>query len=250
MSSLVSLHFAALLIPAIDAGEAITVLGGVHVGCFELFAREHIRSIRDLKDKKVGIQGAGAQQHAFVAAMAAYVGLNPVKDIDWIISPTPPPMELFVEGKIDAFLGFPPEPQELRAKQIGRVIFDTAVDRPWSQYFCCMLAGNREFIRRHPVATKRAMRAILKATDLCGSDPGSAARLLVDGGFTPRYDYAVQTLKDVRYDVWREYDAEDAIRFYALRMREAGFIKLTPQKIIAEHTDWRFLDALKRELKA
>jgi len=57
-------------------------------------------------------------------------------------------------------------------------------------------------------------------------------------------------LKDVRYDVWREYDAEDAVRFYALRMREAGFIKSTPQKIIAESTDWRFLDELKRELKA
>jgi NitT/TauT family transport system substrate-binding protein len=71
-----SLHFAALLIPAIDAGEAITVLAGVHPGCFELFAHEHIRSIRDLKGKKVGIQGAGVQQHVFLAAMAAYVGLD------------------------------------------------------------------------------------------------------------------------------------------------------------------------------
>ena len=243
-----SLHFAASIIPAIDAGEAITVLAGVHVGCFELFANEQVHSIRDLKGKKVGIQGLGTQQHAFLTAMAAYVGLDPLKDIDWVMNPTA--AELFVEGKIDAFLGFPPEPQELRAKQIGRVIFDTAVDRPWSQYFCCMLAGNREFIRRHPVATKRAMRAILKATDLCASEPARAARLLVDGGFTPSYDYALQTLKDVPYDRWREYDAEDTIRFYALRMRDAGFIKSTPQKIITENTDWRFLDELKRDLKA
>jgi NitT/TauT family transport system substrate-binding protein len=82
-----------------------------------------------------------------------------------------------------------------------------------------MLAGNREFVRRHPVATKRAMRAILKATDLCASEPARAARLLVDGGFTPSYDYALQTLKDVPYDRWREYDPEDAVRFYALRLR-------------------------------
>ena len=112
-----------------------------------------------------------------------------------------------------------------------------------------MLAGNREFVRRHPVATKRAMRAILKAADLCASDPARAARLLVDGGFTPRYDYALQTLKDLPYDRWREYDPEDTIRFYTLPMRDAGFIKSTPQKIIAESTDWRFLDELKRELK-
>jgi hypothetical protein len=76
--------------------------------------------------------------------------------------------------KIDAFLGFPPEPQELRAQRIGHVLVNTATDRPWSQYFCCMLAG----------------------------------------------------------------------------IAEMGLVKSTPQKIIADGTDWRFLNELKRELKA
>jgi NitT/TauT family transport system substrate-binding protein len=75
------------------------------------------------------------------------------------------------------------------------------------------------------------------------------ARQIVDGGFTPRYDYAVQTFNEVPYDKWREWDAEDTIRFYALRMREAGFIRSNPQKIITEGTDWRFLNELRRELK-
>jgi len=159
-------------------------------------------------------------------------------------------MKLFAEGKIDAFLGFPPEPQELRAKQIGHVIVNSSVDRPWSQYFCCMLAGNREFVRKYPVATKAVLRAILKATDLCVSDPAGASRRIVAGGFTPNYDYALQTLNEVPYDKWREFDAEDTIRFYALRLHEIGMIKSSPQKIIAEGTDWRFFNELKRELKA
>jgi len=196
------------------------------------------------------VPGFGTGPDLLLTLMAAEVGLDPKRDLRWIADPAEKPKDLFIDGKIDAFLGFPPEPQELRAKQIGRVIFDTAVDRPWSQYFCCMLAGNREFVRRHPVATKRAMRAILKATDLCASEPARAARLLVDGGFTPRYEYALETLRDVPYDRWREYDPEDTIRFYTLRMRDAGFIKSTPQKIIADGTDWGFLDELKRELKA
>jgi len=94
------------------------------------------------------------------------------------------------------------------------------------------------------------LRAILKATDLCASDPTSAARRLVDGGFTARYDYALQTLRDVPYDKWREYDAEDTVRYYALRLHELGFVKSSPQKIIADGTDWRFLNEVKRELKA
>jgi len=94
------------------------------------------------------------------------------------------------------------------------------------------------------------LRAVLKAADLCAADPARTARRLVDGGFASRYDYALQTLRDVAYDRWREYDAEDTIRFYALRLHETGFIKSSPQKIIAEGTNWRFLDELKRELKA
>jgi NitT/TauT family transport system substrate-binding protein len=235
-----------------DAGAPITVIAGVHVGCFALFGREGIRSIADLRGRTVGVQGLGSSPHVFLAAMAAHVGLDPINDIRWIVStdPSVKPMKLFAEGKIDAFLGFPPEPQELRARNIGHVIVNSSVDRPWSEYFCCMLAGNREFVRQHPVATKRVLRAILKATDLCVTDPALVARRIVAGGFDPSYDYALQTLKEVPYDKWREFDAEDTIRFYALRLHEIGMIKSNPQKIIAEGTDWRFFNELKRELKA
>ena len=113
-----------------------------------------------------------------------------------------------------------------------------------------MLGGNREFIYKHPLATKRVLRAVLKAADLCATEPARAARQIVDGGFTSRYDYALQALSELPYDKWREYDPEDTIRYYALRLHEVGFIKATPQKIIADGTDWRFLNDLKRELKA
>jgi NitT/TauT family transport system substrate-binding protein len=230
-----------------DAGAPIVVLAGVHVGCYELFAKEGIRSITELKGKSVGLQKASP---ALLTLMAAHVGLDPAKDIRWVTGPSIAPLDLFAEGKIDAFLGFPPEPQELRAHHAGHVILSTAVDRPWSQYFCCMLAGNREYVQKYPIATKRMLRAVLKAADFCVTDPPGVARQLVDGGFTPRYDYAFQTLSEVPYDRWRDYNAEDTLRFYALRLREAGMIKSSPQKIIAENTDWRFLDELKRELKA
>jgi NitT/TauT family transport system substrate-binding protein len=113
-----------------------------------------------------------------------------------------------------------------------------------------MLASHSEFIRRYPVATKRVLRAILKAADLCASDPTQAARRIVDGGFTKRYDYALQTMREVSYEKWRDYDAEDTVRFYTLRLHEIGMIKSSPQKIIADGTDWRFFNEVKRELKA
>jgi NitT/TauT family transport system substrate-binding protein len=99
------------------------------------------------------------------------------------------------------------------------------------------------------VATKRVLRAILKGADLCAAEPDRAARLIVSRGYTGQLDYAIQTLREIPYTRWREYDPEATLRFSALRLREVGMIKNTPQRILAQGTDWRFLSELKRELK-
>jgi NitT/TauT family transport system substrate-binding protein len=102
--------FAIDSIQAIDGGAPVVVLAGVHIGCYELLASEAIRSIRELKGKSVGLQGSPPN---LLTLMAAHVGLNPTRDIRWVTStdPSVKPLELFAEGKIDAFLGFAPEPQ-------------------------------------------------------------------------------------------------------------------------------------------
>jgi NitT/TauT family transport system substrate-binding protein len=243
-------NFASVQVADIDRGAAVKVLAGLHVGCFELFVNDPIRGVAELGGKRIGISALGSPEHLFLSVIAANVGIDPKVQIDWVTSGPVRPKQLFVDGKVDAFLGFPPEPQELRARGFGRVAVNSTFDRPWSQYFCCMLAGSTQYVENHPVATKHVVRAILKAADLCATEPARAARMLVDGGFTPRYDYAVETLSELPYDKWREYDHEDTIRFYALRLHEVGFVKSDPQKIIADGTDWRFLDELKRELKA
>jgi NitT/TauT family transport system substrate-binding protein len=233
------------LILGLDAGKRLVALGGVHGGCFELFGTDKVKSIRDLKGKKVAVSQDGYR--AFVASVASYVGLHPLQDITFVMDPEA--LQLFVDGKVDAVGAFPPEPQELRARRIGHSVVNTAVDRPWSQYFCCFATGNREFVRKHPVATKRALRAIVKATDICAAEPERVARFLVERGYVRQYDYSLQALKDIPYRRWREYDSADTIRFFALRMHEAGVIKSSPQKLVAENTDWRFVNELKKELK-
>jgi len=245
----INMHFSGPLILRLDTGAPITILAGVHPGCYELFATERVRTLSDLKGKTVGIRGLEGPEHVFLASMLAHVGLDPRKDVHWVTHPTDRSIALLAEGKIDAFMGFPPDPQELRERKIGHVVVNSSLDRPWSQYFCCVVAANREFVQKYPVATKRALRAILKGTDVCASDPDRASHYLVDSGRTPRYDLMRQVLKEIRYDRWRTYDPEDTVRFFALRLREAGMIRSTPQKIIATGTDWRFLNELKKELK-
>ena len=244
------MNFAAPLVNAIDIDLPIVVLGGIHSGCFELFVTERVRSIKDLKGRSVAILRKNSGQHLFLASIATSVGLDPGRDINWVDHTPAAAMKLLAEGKIDGYLGFPPDPQELRAKKVGHVLLNSAVDRPWSQYFCCLLSASREFAGKYPVATKRAMRAILKASEICASSPDVAATAYMNLGFETNPEHAAQAIRELPYGKWRDYNPEETVRFYALRLREAGMVKSAPQKLIAQGTDWRFLNELKKELKA
>jgi NitT/TauT family transport system substrate-binding protein len=244
-----SLGLGANLILRVDAGKPVVIVAGGHVGCYELFGTSRIRSIKDLRGRAVAVPSLGGGAHVFLSMMLAHVGFDPRRDVRWVTGPFAEAMGLLADEKVDAFLGFPPEPQELRARGIGHVLLNTTTDRPWAQYFCCMIGGNREFVQRHPVATKRALRAILKAADLCALEPERATRMLVDRGFTQKPEYTRQLLADIPYRRWREFNPEDAVRFYALRLQEAGMIRSSPQKILAQGTDWRLLTELQKELK-
>ena len=233
-----------------DRGDPVVMLTGMHPGCYELFVTDRVRTVRDLKGKRVSITSLNTGRHVFLASMLAYVGLKAGQDVELVQLPPAKSMSLLAEGNIDGFMAFPPEPLELKEKKIGRVLVDSLTDRPWSQYFCCMMSANRDFVRKNPIATKRALRAFLKAAGVCALEPERTARFLVDNGYTNRYDGALQTMKALPYGKWRIVDPTDTVRFYAIRLQEAGMIKSSPQKIIADGTDWRFLNELKRELKA
>ncbi len=240
--------FAGSLVYQIDAGLPIIAIGGLHIGCYELFAHDPIRSIGDLKRRRVVTQALRGSGHLYLSIIAAHVGLDPQVDIEWIEGGMEA-LEMFARREADAFLAFPPEPQALRARAIGRNILQTTTDRPWSDYLCCVPFTNREFARDNPVATKRVLRAFLKAADFCAADPAVAARRLVDRGYAANYDFAYEAMSEIPYTAWRDFDVEDSMRFFALRLREVGMTKLGPNELIAQGADWRFFDELKRELK-
>src|ERR1700688_79201 len=84
-----------VIIP-IEGAKPIVMLAGIHPGCFELFARETIGSVLDLRGRKVGVSFSGSGEHyVLVSIIAANVGLDPAKDINWVAHGARDPMELF-----------------------------------------------------------------------------------------------------------------------------------------------------------
>jgi NitT/TauT family transport system substrate-binding protein len=246
----ITLQFSGPTIHYLDTGQPVTMLAGVHVGCFVLFGQSHIQSIADLKGKTITVSQIGGPDHIYLSSILASVSIDPVTDINWKILPFPATEQLFIAGQIDAMLALPTFVQDLRAKKIGHEIVNSMVDKPWSNYFCCMVTVNQDFMRRNPVATKAALRAILRATDECALHPELAAQGMVDKHFATNYNYALQALQEIPYNHWRTYDPEDTVRYYALLLGGVGMIKSTPEQLIRKGADWRYLNELKAEMPA
>ena len=239
------------IIPSLDAGAPLVILSGVHAGCYELMVREGINTVRDLKGRNVAVYAIGGGDHILISSILSYMGMNPHTDVKWIKgTDLTHPRRMFESGDVDAFMGFAPAPQVLHRKNIGKVLVNTGQDRPWSQYYCCHVAANRNFVQRYPIATKRALRAFLKAADMCSDEPERVARYLARRGFEPRYDIGLEVLKSLPYKRWREENVEDSIRFHALRLYEVGMLKSTPNELVSRSVDRRFLDEIRKELRA
>ena len=245
-----SLYLPATLVFRWDAGVPITALTGLHPGCFELFAHEPIRTISDLKGKKVGIDFLGAGKHRYVTVMAANIGLDPEEDIEWV-SANPHLTHGAVRRGKGRCLSWLPARAAGAARPQGRSR-DPQHDHGQAVVAVFLLhAGGKRGVRprssrRHqarPASHSQSQRHLRRRA-------GEGRTTLVDRGFTKHYDYALQTLTEIPYASWREFDPEDSLRFFALRLHEVGMISSSPNTLLAEGTDWRFLNELKRELKA
>jgi NitT/TauT family transport system substrate-binding protein len=244
-------NFAPALAFDIARGLPLVVLAGAHVACFELFATDAVASIGDLRGKRVTVADPIPTEtdFSFLTAILQFIGIVPGRDVELVAWPRG--KSVFVElqtGRIDAVLANPPMSQSLHASNQAHVILSSMVDRPWSQYLCCLIATNREFLEKHPVAAKRALRAILKGVDVCAREPERSALSLSENGWASTDSLALEVMKMLPYDAWRSYSPEDALRFYSLRLKEAGAVGSTPDEIIAKGTDWRFLKELRQEL--
>jgi len=235
----------------IDAGDPIVILGGINAGGFQIFASDAVKSLSDLKGKVLSTGGPGLPDDVFLTLILANVGIDARKDARVITHNLDEAVRALISGEIDAMTAVPPFSNRLRDGGVGHVLLDVRVDGPWSQYFNAMPAVRRDFLTKNPAATKRALRAYFKAADVVAKDPERGARAMRAQGFIPEslYTATLNELPMIPYDVWRKYDPANTLRFYALRLKEAGLIKSTPDQVIRRGTDFRFFQDLKRELK-
>jgi NitT/TauT family transport system substrate-binding protein len=251
----VSVGHPEFLVASLDAGLPLMMLAGLHSGCLELWAGPGIQSIGELRGKKIAVRRTDIsdQYYVFFATLLGYVGIDPLKDVQFIATGTGPEMrKAFIEGRADAVLNGASQGPLFRrlSKAPGHVILATMTDKPWSQYLCCTLVAHRDWARQNPIATKRVTRAVLRATDRAAKDPPRAAHdavAAVAGGDFVDESLVRETMAMCTYN-WRELDPEETLRFFALRLAEAKLITSTPQQLIDQGTDLAYMRQLRKEL--
>jgi len=244
------------IVGSLDAGLPLTMLTGLHAGCLEVWAKPNIKSIGDLRGKKISIRVADMSDHfyAFFASLLGWVGMDPRKDVQFLetgLESYAAMLGAFIDGRADAVLAGAAAGPYLRSLRIpGNIIFDQATQKPWSTHLCCTLVANRDWARRYPVAAKRVTRAVLAATDAASRDHTAAAHAFFVGGQGQKSEsITMQAMAMCKYN-WRDYEPEDTLRFFALRLADAKLIRSTPQQLIDRGTDLAYMRQLRTELKS
>jgi len=249
----VSLGHPEFITASLDAGVPLVMLAGLHSGCLEVWAGPGIQNIGELRGKKIAVlrTDTSDQFYAFFATLLGYVGIDPLKEVQFIDAGgnRQEMINAFIEGRADAILTASGPAFRRLPKAPGHVILATTTDKPWSQYLCCTLVAHRDWARQNPIATKRVTRAVLRAVDRAAKDPPRAAHDQVaaaGGGFTDE-SLVLETMAMCAYN-WRELDPEETLRFFALRLADAKLITSTPQQLITKGTDLAYMRQLRKEL--
>ena len=240
----------------IDAGLPLLVLTGLHSGCLELWVRDGITDVRDLRGKRISVRVKDISDmfYAWFATYLGYVGMR-LTDVEFITAKGPDDyfgmVDAFKQGRADAVLAGGAEGPKLRRlpKTPGHVILETMTEKPWSEYFCCNLVANRDWARQNPIATKRVTRALLRATDAAAKDQPRAAHDAVVTGLFNDESLITETTAMCTYN-WHDVDPEETFRWFALRLAEAKLITSTPQQILALGTDFTYMRQLRSEPKS
>ncbi len=237
------------LLKPIEAGLDVKITGGVHTGCLRVQAgiKTDIKTMADLKGKKIGITVFGSPPHLFASRALAVNGMDPKKDVDWVTFP-PDAMGLALDqGRIDAVASAEPIGTILTVKEKVRTIADQATDDHYKDEFCCATAVSGKLMRENPAAAAKVTRAMLKGAKWVSVNPTAAAKLAVEKKYLAASpEINAQAISKLNYLPGVSKCRKD-LDVVANEMKTAGLLKANTNAADLAKKAWADLDGLTDE---
>lgn len=216
-------------VPAITAyckGVPIKIVAGVNQEGSAIVVRKdeagRIRSLRDLKGKRVAELMKGSIQDCMLRTALQRVGLNPDRDVDIVEMKTADAVNALGAKRIDAFIEPEPGPTLAEKKGFGVRLMDTG--KIWPGHQCCVLVMRKDFMRRYPDVAKKVLRAHVLATRYIHEHPEEAARIAAKWLKTSP-DVEREAMKHIKFTVSVNVDS---VKMFARFLKRLGYIKREP----------------------
>ena len=174
-------HLVMYFLKPIEQGLDVKFTGGIHRGCLRVQAapNEKINSVDDLRGKRIGVPGMGTPPFIFANRVLTAHGIDPSREITWIVYPAGELGLALDKGDVDAVADSEPIGTMLVAEGKAKNIADQAKDAPYKDEYCCEVIVSGKFLAANPKAAAAATRALLKAAKWVQTNPAAAARLSV-----------------------------------------------------------------------
>ncbi len=238
------------LLKPIESGLDVKITGGVHSGCLRVQAgvKSEIKSPRDLKGKRIGVPThLGSPPFLFTSRVLAANGMDPRKDVEWVVLP-PDVLGLAVDkGQVDAVCDSEPIGSILLAQGKVRTIADQAEDPPYRDEYCCAVVVSGALAKRDPPSAAKVTRALLKGARWTEENPTAAAKLSVEKKYiSASVEVNAQAISKLKYmpGIAR---CRTSLDLAAAEMKTAGLLKsdTNPSELAARA--WLDLDGVNDE---
>lgn len=219
-------HLIMYFLKPVEQGLDVKFTGGVHRGCLRVQAAVNgpIHSITDLKGKRIGVPGMGTPPFIFANRVLGAHGIDPGKDITWLVFPAGELGLALAKGEVDAVADSEPIGTLLMADGKVRNVADQANDPPYKDEYCCAVLVNGKFLAKNPKAAAAATRALLKAAKWVETNPAAAARMSVEKKYlASNPELNTVAISHLRY-VPSVSGAEAAVQSAAAEMKKAGML--------------------------
>jgi NitT/TauT family transport system substrate-binding protein len=235
------------MIKPIEKGLDVKLTGGVHGGCLRIQAgvKTSIHSVEDLRGKRIAVSTLGSPPMIFASRVLAAHGMDPLKDVSWVIYPADVTEIVLNNGQVDAVADSEPIGSLLLNRNCVRTITDQMLDARYKDEFCCVIVVSGRLVRGDPATAAKLTRAIMRGAKWVGVNPRVAAKIEVEKRYVSKADVELNAavLTKLRYEP-RVNTCRSGIENQCLELKEAHVLDAsTDPRKLAERA-WQSLDTV------
>ncbi len=141
-----------------------------------------IKTIKDLKGKTIGINGARSSAEIWARLALTKNGLDPARDVKWVAIPFPSQGEAVRSGQLD--VGAFPQPfAAFEEKRGGMHTVFTSTDGTGHEEDLMLLLASEKMVKEHPDVLRAFLADLVKAAHFYAKEPRKSGQELIDARF-------------------------------------------------------------------